>query len=227
MTLKELKSAVKNERNKTMGVKQIEQLNMGKILELQSSERKLVIYEEDYAVYFCMVGDEMHSTVLKVHDLELRNEYTYNYEKPIKLNNYPEFDDMDAVPVLCMCAEDRIERNTYERTRAPFYIDSEGCCYANPDKDGYSVNEDPITPHAEDFVENLLDKIVEENSRREMLKKLRKAMKKLTKAQREVIDLYFYKEMTQDEIAEKLNIKRTSVQSRLDCAMKKLRKLMS
>ena len=42
MTLGDLKLKVKNERNKTMGVKQIEQLNMGKILELQSSERKLV-----------------------------------------------------------------------------------------------------------------------------------------------------------------------------------------
>lgn len=193
MTLGDLKLKVKNERNKTMGVKQIEQLNMGKILELQSSERKLVIYEEDYAVYYCKVGKEVRYTVLKVHDLELRNEYTYNYEKPIKLNEYPEFDKMDAVQVLCMCGQDRIDRNTYERTRPPFYIDSDGCCYANSDKDGCSVNEDPITPHTEDFVENLLDKLEPDNSRSEMLIRLREAKDNLTDAQKEVIDLYYDK----------------------------------
>ena len=226
MTLKQLKKQVLNDREglRTMGVNQIEELNMVTVLTHQTNEIELVVYERDYAVYSCKVGDEFHSTVLKVHDLELRNEYTYNYEKTIKLSDYPEFDDMDAISVLCMCGQDRIDRNTYERTRPPFYIDSEGCCYANPDEDSYSQGS--ITPHVEDFVDILLDELVQEDSRKETLKKLGKAMKKLTEAQREAIDLYFYKEMTQEEIAETLGIKRTSVQDRINGALKKLKKSM-
>ena len=169
----------------------------------------------------------MHSTVLKVHNLELRNEYTYNYEKPIKLNDYPEFDVMDAVPILCMCGQDRIDRNTYERTKPPYYISNDGTCHVKEEKDGYTTNRTLPTPCTKDVADSVLDELEPDNSRRETLKKLKKAMKKLTDAQREAINLYFYKKMTQDEIAETLGIKRTSVQDRLDGALKKLRKLMS
>ena len=173
-----------------------------------------------------MVGDEMHSTVLKVHNLELRNEYTYNYENTIKLSDYPEFDDMDAISVLCMCGQDRIDRNTYERTKPPYYMDKDGNCYVKKEKDGYPMDETIITPHTENFADSVLERLEPDNSRIEAIKKMRKALTKLTDKQKEVLYLSFQKEMTQEAIAEILGIKRTSVQDRLDGALKKLRKSM-
>ena len=54
--------------------------------------------------------------------------------------------------------------------------------------------------------------------------KMASAIKYLTQAQAEVIDMYFFQNMTQDAIAEKLGISRSSVQDRLNGALRKLKK---
>ena len=56
------------------------------------------------------------------------------------------------------------------------------------------------------------------------LRRLYAAMSKLTERQMEVVQLYFYKGMTQQEIAEKIGIGRRSVGNCLEGALKKIRK---
>ena len=56
------------------------------------------------------------------------------------------------------------------------------------------------------------------------LQKLYAAMSKLTERQMEVVQLYFYKGMTQQEIAEELGIRQQSVDRIMKQAVKKLRK---
>ncbi len=56
------------------------------------------------------------------------------------------------------------------------------------------------------------------------LQKLYAAMSKLTERQMEVVQLYFYKGMIQQEIAEELGIRQQSVDGIMKQAVKKLRK---
>lgn len=49
----------------------------------------------------------------------------------------------------------------------------------------------------------------------------------LTKKQMEVLELFYEKNMTLEQIAEKLKISKTSVQDRLDGAIRKFKKHMS
>lgn len=58
----------------------------------------------------------------------------------------------------------------------------------------------------------------------EELRKLYAAMGKLTERQREVIELYYFKGMTQQEIAEELGISKPGVHYALQGALKKLKK---
>lgn len=69
---------------------------------------------------------------------------------------------------------------------------------------------------AEDNAEMLAD---------EELRRLYAAMNKLTERQSEVIQLYFYKGMTQQEIADELGICQQSVNRIMNQAIKKLKKL--
>ena len=56
--------------------------------------------------------------------------------------------------------------------------------------------------------------------------KMANAIKHLTQAQAEVIEMYFFQDMTLDAIAERLGISRAGVQDRLNGALKKLKKLI-
>lgn len=58
----------------------------------------------------------------------------------------------------------------------------------------------------------------------EELRKLYAAMSKLTERQTEVIQLYFYKGMTLQEIAEELGMSKPAVHYSMQGALKKIRK---
>lgn len=63
------------------------------------------------------------------------------------------------------------------------------------------------------------------NSNNNNLINMANAMAHLTKEQAEVIQMYCCQEMTLDAIAKKLGLSRYTVQSRLNTAIKKLRKI--
>ena len=56
------------------------------------------------------------------------------------------------------------------------------------------------------------------------LKRLYAAMSKLTERQMEIIQLYYYKGMNQEEVAEELGISQRAVSYSLEGALKKIRK---
>ena len=74
----------------------------------------------------------------------------------------------------------------------------------------------------------MIDFMEEENAEMladEELRKLYAAMSKLTERQQDVIQLYFYKGLTQDEIADELGISQAAVHRMMDRGLKMLRKI--
>lgn len=74
----------------------------------------------------------------------------------------------------------------------------------------------------------MVDFLEEENAEMladQELRRLYAAMGKLTERQREIIELYYFKGMTQQEIAEELGIGRRSVGNALEGAIKKIKKI--
>ena len=96
------------------------------------------------------------------------------------------------------------KRNNY---RHEFYIDGDGEDW----NDGCSV------PSAE-------DKVMEREDAREEHERLRQAMDKLTDRQREIVNLYYFQKLTQEEIAKRLGIRQQSVLDVLNAAIKRLQK---
>lgn len=74
----------------------------------------------------------------------------------------------------------------------------------------------------------MVDFLEEENTEMladEELRRLYSAMKKLTERQKEVIELYYFKGMTQQEIADELGIGQRAISHALEGALKKLKKV--
>lgn len=73
----------------------------------------------------------------------------------------------------------------------------------------------------------MVDFLLEDNAEMladKELHRLYAAMGKLTERQLEIVQLYFYKGLTQQEIAEELGIARRSVGNCIDGALKKIKK---
>ena len=73
----------------------------------------------------------------------------------------------------------------------------------------------------------MVDFLDEENAEMiadDELRRLYAAMRKLTERQREVIELYYFKEMTQQEIADELGITQVAVTQCMSRAIKTLKK---
>ena len=127
------------------------------------------------------------------------------------------------VMAVTLIGEHRIETNSMNRTGSRSGTkdyDSDD----NGDKDGdaeaalektyekaYVWREDRIGECPETI-------FIRKETRREMLESM-------TDKQREVFTLYYYDGLKQREIAERLGISRDSVNDRLDCALKKVKKL--
>ena len=79
----------------------------------------------------------------------------------------------------------------------------------------------------ENFDEFILDDDYEDDIINKLyLERLPSALKKLTKNERELIDLLFYKNMTEDECAQELNISRQNVHNKKSRVLSKLNKLL-
>ena len=127
------------------------------------------------------------------------------------------------VMAVTLIGEHRIEANSMNRTGSRIGTkdyDSDD----NGDKDGdaeaalektyekaYVWREDRIGESPETI-------FIRKETRREMLESM-------TDKQREVFTLYYYDGLKQREIAERLGISRDSVNDRLECALKKVKKL--
>ena len=85
------------------------------------------------------------------------------------------------------------------------------------DNDDSDWCEESSVPSAE-------DEVMECEDEREEHERLRQAMDKLTDRQREIVNLYYFQKMTQEEIATRLGIRQQSVLDVLNAAIKRLQK---
>ena len=222
MTLRELKKLITNHKKgeKLPSRKKLESMNSNIILQLNIGTQELTVYQNGFAIYSNLVGTKTRYTVFSVEKLELRYEFSKNPNPPIRLSDYPAFDNYEAGEILMMCGQDRLDYNTYnrEQNHTKQTLDSSGNYYA-PQYCAPKKLSSTRRDFTDDVVEHLSPEI-EKNYSQE----LKEAMSHLKEKQMEVIQLYFYHDMTQQQIADKLGISRSSVQDRLDGALKKLRK---
>ena len=223
MTLRDLTSKVTNYKagGRLPSFKKLEASNADIILHVNIGSKKLKVYDNGLISFSNMVGTIERHTVYNIFHLELRYEFNKYDAKPINLNAYPEIQDMEATDLLIMCGQDRLDYNTSnrEQSRIKGTLDNSGDDYAPKS----NTRRKPV--NYPDFTDSIIDHLEPEN-KINYISKLNSAMSHLSEKQFAVIHLYYYELYTQQQIADKLGIDRSSVKSRLDGALKKLRKYM-
>lgn len=225
MNLRELKALITNHiRGKRLpSYKQLQEAQLPIILQLNIESSELNVYNNGLITYSNLVSGKIHHTVFSISKLELRYEYSKHSYAPINLSDYPEFDEYDAAEVLMMCGQDRIDYNTNSRenSHASKYLDDSGEYHEKKEN-----TRKKLSLPEPDFTDAIIDRLepAQELDEHELLKK---ALNHLTQKQLEVVRLHFLEQLTQEEIAQQLGIARPSVQSRLDGAIKKLKKCMN
>ena len=163
---------------------------------------KLTAYENGYAVYEV---DGSH-TVMAV---DRCNDYRYDFtDGTYEVIPAETFEDVEWSVRLLMEGERRMEHNLNKRVA---------------DSENVSLECDGSDWSAAVMVDFLDEDNAEMLADRE-LRRLYAAMSKLTERQTEVIQLYFYKGMTLQEIAEELGITKPAVYYAMKGALKKMRK---
>lgn len=163
---------------------------------------KLTAYENGYAVYEV---DSAHTVMAVERCGDYRYDFTDGTHQIVPAET---FEEAEWSLRLLMEGEKRMEHNL-SKTAAKFEpvpLECDGSDWSA------SIMVDFLD---EDNAEMLADK---------ELRRLYAAMSKLTERQMEVVQLYFYKGMTQQEIAEEIGIGRRSVGNCLEGALKKIRK---
>lgn len=223
MKLRELQALAVNyvEDMKLPGTQQFSKQDFPVILELKAGNEELLVKDNGFAKYSNIIGSKIRSTVFCIFELKLFYEYTGCGCEIVKLSDFPEFLEHDAVEVLRMCGQDRLDHNTYSRDKywEEGVLDGNGDYYERQENTRHKA----ITNCQNDFVDALIESMDMEQEL-DKYKKLHDAESLLTEAQAEVVQLHFYQNMTQKAVASKLGISRSSVQSRLNTAIKKLRK---
>ena len=163
---------------------------------------KLTAYENGYAVYEV---DGSH-TVMAV---DCCNDYRYDFtDGTYEVIPAETFEDVEWSVRLLMEGERRMEHNLNKRVA---------------DSENVSLECDGSDWSAAVMVDFLDEDNAEMLADRE-LRRLYAAMSRLTERQTEVIQLYFYKSMTLQEIAEELGITKPAVHYAMKGALKKIRK---
>lgn len=222
MTLRELKQCITNrmEVKKVPSYKKLQESKSKIILQLNIDDVVLEVYEDGFVTYSNLVGEKVRHTVFTIFNLELRYEFAKVQTKPIRLSDYPELEDYDAGELLCMCGQDRLDYNTSNREQGHIkqVLDNSGNSFTTK-----TNTRKKLSTMQPDFTDTLINRLDNEAVPDYSLA-LHDAMSHLKEKQMEVIQMYFYQNMSQQQIADKLGISRSSVQSRLDAALKKLRK---
>lgn len=166
------------------------------------NDASLTVYENGYAVYEM---DGVH-TVMAV---ERCGDYRYDFtDGTYQIIPAEEFEEMEWSLRLLMEGERRMEHNR-NKTSNKFENTALEC-------DGSDWSAAVMVDFLDDgTAEVLADK---------ELRRLYAAMSKLTERQSEIIQLYYYKGMSQYEIADELGIRQQSVDRILKQAVNRLRK---
>lgn len=172
------------------------------ILQHNILDSTLTIYNNGYIMY-------ENNTYYTIFTLD----YVHFEYKSVTKKTYsiPEEEySNDVIKALATFGEIRLAKNSYARSRKPFEVDIQEQSYnkniASQDVADYVINK---LEHDAN-IQNLIDAILT-----------------LTAKQKKAINLYYFEELTQDNIAKKLNCSRTNIESHLQGALKKLKKKLN
>ena len=198
LTLKELKKIVKvaDMEKRIPSVKSLKEHKVV-VKEMINADTTISVYDHGYVLY--TAGNQ--STVFSLHSCD---DYEYvSVTGDNKEFNKEFFDNENWYIRLLMEAEDRM---TYSQSK----ISTNHGVFSNSD-----VTDDAeiMRGSSKDFVDDVID--------REILHAL---IKELTERQKMVLNLVYFEEMRQQDVADYLGIKQQSVNDLLDRALKKMKK---
>ena len=198
LTLKELKKIVKvaDMKKRIPSVKSLKEHKVV-VKEMINADTTISVYDHGYVLY--TAGNQ--STVFPLHSCD---DYEYvSVTGDNKEFNKEFFDNENWYIRLLMEAEDRM---TYSQSK----ISTNHGVFSNSD-----VTDDAeiMRGSSKDFVDDVID--------REILNAL---IKELTERQKMVLNLVYFEEMRQQDVADYLGIKQQSVNDLLDRALKKMKK---
>lgn len=199
LTLKELKKIVKvaDMEKRIPSVKSLKEHKVV-VKEMINADTTISVYDHGYVLY--TAGNQ--STVFPLHSCD---DYEYvSVTGDNKEFNKEFFDNENWYIRLLMEAEDRM---TYSQSK----ISTNHGVFSNSD-----VTDDAeiMRGSSKDFVDDVID--------REILHAL---IKELTERQKMVLNLVYFEEMRQQDVADYLGIKQQSVNDLLDRALKKMKKM--
>lgn len=198
LTLKELKKIVKvaDMEKRIPSVKSLKEHKVV-VKEMINADTTISVYDHGYVLY--TAGNQ--STVFPLHSCD---DYEYvSVTGDNKEFNKEFFDNENWYIRLLMEAEDRM---AYSQSK----ISTNHGVFSNSD-----VTDDAeiMRGSSKDFVDDVID--------REILNSL---IKELTERQKTVLNLIYFEEMRQQDVADYLGIKQQSVNDLLDRALKKMKK---
>ena len=198
LTLKELKKIVKvaDMEKRIPSVKSLKEHKVV-VKEMINADTTISVYDHGYVLY--TAGNQ--STVFPLHSCD---DYEYvSVTGDNKEFNKEFFDNENWYIRLLMEAEDRM---AYSQSK----ISTNHGVFSNSD-----VTDDAeiMRGSSKDFVDDVID--------REILHAL---IKELTERQKTVLNLIYFEEMRQQDVADYLGIKQQSVNDLLDRALKKMKK---
>lgn len=198
LTLKELKKIVKvaDMEKRIPSVKSLKEHKVV-VKEMINADTKISVYDHGYVLY--TAGNQ--STVFPLHSCD---EYEYvSVTGDNKEFNKEFFDNENWYIRLLMEAEDRM---AYSQSK----ISTNHGVFSNSD-----VTDDAeiMRGSSKDFVDDVID--------REILNAL---IKELTERQKTVLNLVYFEEMRQQDVADYLGIKQQSVNDLLNRALKTMKK---
>ena len=199
LTLKELKKIVKvaDMEKRIPSVKSLKEHKVV-VKEMINADTTISVYDHGYVLY--TAGNQ--STVFPLHSCD---DYEYvSVTGDNKEFNKEFFDNENWYIRLLMEAEDRM---AYSQSK----ISTNHGVFSNSD-----VTDDAeiMRGSSKDFVDDVID--------REILNAL---IKELTERQKTVLNLVYFEEMRQQDVADYLGIKQQSVNDLLDRALKKMKKM--
>ena len=197
LTLKELKKIVKvaDMEKRIPSVKSLKEHKV--VVKEMNADTTISVYDHGYVLY--TAGNQ--STVFPLHSCD---DYEYvSVTGDNKEFNKEFFDNENWYIRLLMEAEDRM---AYSQSK----ISTNHGVFSNSD-----VTDDAeiMRGSSKDFVDDVID--------REILNAL---IKELTERQKTVLNLIYFEEMRQQDVADYLGIKQQSVNDLLDRALKKMKK---
>lgn len=198
LTLKELKKIVKvaDVEKRIPSVKSLKEHKVV-VKEMINADTTISVYDHGYVLY--TAGNQ--STVFPLHSCD---DYEYvSVTGDNKEFNKEFFDNENWYIRLLMEAEDRME---YSQNK----VKSNHGVFSNSD---VTDDADIMRGSSKNFVDDVID--------REILNAL---IKELTERQKTVLNLVYFEEMRQQDVADYLGIKQQSVNDLLDRALKTMKK---